>query len=72
MPPPARVLPPSCSKDLFHFLDWTPAIKPVYANSLNSEECGGQAAFSPVTYRTWLPPHSRSIYIVKLPASLSR
>ena len=44
VPPPARVLPPSCSKDLFHFLDWTPAIKPVYANSLNSEECGGQAA----------------------------
>jgi len=49
------------------FLELTPAIKPVYAIFSHPGECGGQVAFPPVTYRTWIGPHVNSIYIVRLP-----
>lgn len=75
-PPPARAIPPHCDDHQlgvpFWFIGWTPAIKPNYATSLDPTECNGQAGFPPVTYRTWLPPRTLSIYIVKLPASFKR
>lgn len=85
VPPPVRLFPASCDRyatDLpdatsvsfldswsAHFLDWTPAIKPVYAIFLNPEACGGQIAFPPVMYRTWTAPHNNWVYAVKLPAN---
>ena len=70
-PPPARVVPTNCVANLFGSMDRTPAIKPVYVVSKDPIGCGGPAGFPPVTYRTWIAPHDQSIYIVKLPASLS-
>lgn len=73
--PPARTIPPHCDDKQqgvpFWFLGWTPAIKPVYMISTDQTECGGPADFPPVTYRTWLPPSTSSIYVVKLPASFN-
>lgn len=66
-PQPARVLPATCDKGLIKFLSWAPAIKPVYAISLNPGECSGQIAFPPVNYRTWVAPHTNSIYAVRIP-----
>ena len=75
-PPPPRVIPPHCDDDQqgapFWYWDWTPAIKPIYATALHATECDGLAGFPPVSYHTWFPPRSRSVYIVKLPAYLSR
>jgi hypothetical protein len=51
--------------------DRVPAIKPIYALSFDPEQCGGQAGFPPVPYRTWLAPHIARIYIVRFP-DLSR
>lgn len=70
VPAPARDIPSNC--DPFGYMDWTPAIKPVYIVSKDPIGCGGPAGFPPVTYRTWLAPHNRSIYVVKLPAYLSQ
>ncbi len=72
VPPPPRAFPLNCGVGIAYFLDWTPAVKPVYATSLEPDACEGQAAFPPAAYRAWIPPHNRLIYIVRLPASLSR
>ena len=69
VPAPARDIPPGC--DPFGYMAWTPAIKPVYIVSKDPIRCGGPAGFPPVTYRTWLAPHNRSIYVVKLPVSFN-
>jgi hypothetical protein len=66
---PVTVFPAGCDGNS---LDRIPAIKPLYALSFDPAQCDGQAAFPPVTYRTWLAPHVTSIYIVKFPASLRR
>jgi hypothetical protein len=66
---PVTVFPTGCDGNS---LDRIPAIKPVYALSFDPTQCDGQAAFPPVTYRTWLGPHVTSIYIVKFPALLRR
>jgi hypothetical protein len=66
VPPPARSLPADCNDD---FLDWTPAIKPVYAIVGDPTACGSQLALPPVTYTTWIAPHINSIYTVRLPAT---
>jgi hypothetical protein len=63
------VLPPGCLSPFFW--DNLSVIHPVYALSFNPSLCEGLAGFSPVTYRTWLPPHVTPIYIVKYPAIFS-
>lgn len=68
VPPPARSMPADCEDD---FLDWTPAIKPVYAIVGDPTECGGQLTLPAVTYTTWIAPHTNSIYTVWLPATSS-
>jgi len=62
---PVTVFPAGCDGNS---LDRIPAVKPVYALSFDPAQCGGQAGFPPVVYRTWLPPHTNTIYIVKFPA----
>jgi hypothetical protein len=53
------------------FLDRTPVIQPVYATFLDRGACGGQIAFPPVMYRTWIAPHANWIYPVRLPPAFS-
>ena len=69
VPPPARSFPPSCDPAAVDYLDWTPAIRPVYAIVLDPMQCGGQVAFPPVAYTTWVAPHINLIYTVRLPAT---
>lgn len=88
VPQPARSYPASCSTlpaDFpealsvgfqnawsVNFLSSAPAIKPVYAVSLDSQECDGEVAFQPVIYRTWLAPRTNWIYALRLPSSIFR
>lgn len=67
VPEPPRVYPANCDPDLFYFLDETPVIKPAYAISRDPGACGGQVAFPPVTYRTWVAPQTNRIFAVRLP-----
>jgi hypothetical protein len=69
VPQPARVLPANCTQWFFGSLQAMAALHPVYAVSLDPQECGGQVAYAPVTYRTWIAPHINTIYAVRLPPS---
>jgi hypothetical protein len=42
-----------------------PAVTPVYVLASDATACGGEAAFAPVRYETWLKPHDQAIYVVK-------
>jgi hypothetical protein len=72
VPQPARVLPANCTPWFFGSLEVMPALHPAYAVSLNPQECGGQVAYPPVAYRTWIAPRVNSIYAVRLPPSFPR
>jgi hypothetical protein len=72
IPPPARAFPPNCNQEWVGILNDTPAIKPLYGLSLSPTDCDGLAGFRQVNFRTWIAPHYHSIYVVKLPPSLSR
>ena len=48
----------------FDLRDLFPAVKPEYALAFEPDLCGGPAPFAPTTYRTWLPPKTRKIYVV--------
>jgi hypothetical protein len=79
MPPAAGSFPKDCEPQSAEFMDvWsvgfldrTPVIQPVYATFLDRRACGGQVAFPPVMYRTWIAPHTNWIYPVRLPPSFS-
>jgi hypothetical protein len=71
VPPPARSLPSNCDMPSVDFLDWTPAIDPIYAIVLDPTQCGGQLALPAVTYTTRIVQHTNSIYTVRLPAASS-
>jgi hypothetical protein len=43
-----------------------PAIQPKYGLSFDEQTCDGPSEFPPVTYRAWLPPFTREIYIRKV------
>ena len=66
MPPNARTLQPAAFPDNCQpqFLQFTPAIVPGYALSIDPAACGGPSTFSPISYRKWLAARSISIYIV--------
>jgi hypothetical protein len=72
VPQPARLFPANCTPWFFGSLQAMPALEPAYAVSLNPQECGGQAAYPPVTYRTWIAPRVNTIYTVRLPPSFPR
>jgi hypothetical protein len=69
VPQPEHVLPANCTPSFFGSLEAMPALHPVYAVSSDPQECGGQVAYPPVTYRTWIAPRVNSIYAVRLPPS---
>jgi hypothetical protein len=68
-----EAVPAYCDKDLYFLilLGQVPSIQPAYAVSLNPQECGGQVAFPPVKYSTWIAPRTNWIYAVRLPPSIS-
>lgn len=68
----SRTYPPSCDPTLVRILELASAIKPVYTVSLNPRECGGQIAFPPVTYHTWIAPQDNAIYIDRLPSDFPK
>ena len=72
VPQPARVLPANCTQGFFGALEGMPALQPAYAVSPDPQECGGQVAYPPVTYRTWIAPRVNTIYAVRLPPSFPR
>jgi hypothetical protein len=45
--------------------EWFPSIHPLYALSFMQDACAGSAPFAPVTYRTWLAPHSATVYVIR-------
>jgi hypothetical protein len=69
LPQPARLLPANCTQWFFGALEAMPALEPAYAVSSSPQECGGQVAYPPVTYRTWIAPRVNTIYAVRLPPS---
>jgi len=68
-----QTLPANCDKNLFTLIlvGVVPDVRPDYAVTLNPGECGGQVAFPPIPYRTWIAPRENSVYAVRLPASVS-
>lgn len=56
--------PAGCYVD---FLKYTPSINPRYILSFDHTSCYLPSQFAPVSYRAWLPPHNRSIYVQKVP-----
>jgi hypothetical protein len=48
------------------FVDNFPVLSPRYGMAYDPTVCLGEAGFAPVTYRTWLGPHTNTIYIVNV------
>ena len=57
-------LPERCR---LNFAKYTPAIHPKYFVVFEPMMCLAQSKYPPVTYRTWLPPFQRTIYIQQAP-----
>jgi len=66
VPLPLHAPWPNCSIDPAT-LNQMPAIEPAYLVSSDFGDCGGQTAFPPIMYRTWIAPHTNWIYALKLP-----
>ncbi|MFL6428282.1 MAG: hypothetical protein ACJ71S_08580, partial [Acidobacteriaceae bacterium] len=52
------------------FDGYTPALHPKFFIVLTPIWCFEQSSFAPVSYRAWLPPFSRRIYIQKVPRQM--
>ncbi|HEY6412366.1 MAG TPA: glycosyltransferase family 39 protein [Edaphobacter sp.] len=48
------------------FVDNYPVLSPRYGMAFDPTVCLGQSEFAPVSYQTWLGPHSNTLYIVKV------
>ena len=60
-------LPERC----WHFFGWyAPAIDPKYLIVSSPSSCFENSTFPPVTFRTWLPPFRRTIYVQKMKRDL--
>jgi len=56
-------LPERC----WHFFGWyAPSIDPKYLIVSSPSSCFADSAFPPVTFRTWLPPFQRTIYVQQM------
>jgi hypothetical protein len=56
-------LPERC----WHFFGWyAPAIDPKYLIVSSQSPCFAASRFPPVTFRTWLPPFRRTIYVQQM------
>jgi hypothetical protein len=62
--PPESRLAPACRLD---FAVYTPSIKPEYFLVFEPMPCLAPSRFGPIAYRTWLPPHTRYVYIQRRP-----
>jgi hypothetical protein len=51
----------------FGFAEHTPAINPRYIFAFDPSSCYSPSQFAPVSYKAWLSPHTRTIYIQKVP-----
>jgi hypothetical protein len=71
VPQPLRAHRLNCSVDSSS-LDEVPAIQPAYLVSSDPGDCGGQVAFPPVAYSTWIAPRTNWIYALKLPPEFPR
>ena len=71
VPQPVRAHRPNCSADP-PSLNWVPVIKPDYVVSSTPADCGGQVAFPPVMYSTWIAPRTNWIYALRLPPDFPR
>jgi len=71
VPQPERAHRPNCSVDS-STLGEVPAIKPAFVVSSNPGDCGGQDAFLPVMYSTWIAPRTNWIYALRLPPDFQR
>jgi hypothetical protein len=74
VPEPGQGVPANCDTNLYFLLllGLTPSIQPAYAVSPNPKECGGQIAFPPTEFRTWIAPRSNWMYAVRLPPTISQ
>ena len=57
----------ACQNDTSYL---TPAVQPIYLLSFDPTFCRDSSNLPPVTFRTWLPPFSTTIYILKADAPL--
>ena len=48
------------------FVDNYPVLSPRYSMAFDPTVCLGPSGFAPVVYRTWLGPHTNTLYIVKV------
>ncbi len=57
------LLPERC----WHFFGWyAPSIDPKYLIVSSPSQCFADSMFPPVTFRTWLPPFQRTIYVQQM------
>jgi len=49
------------------FSELAPSINPRYILSFDQSSCYSPSQFAPVSYNAWLSPHTRTIYIQKVP-----
>src|SRR5207244_1180135 len=54
-----------------NFAESTPAIHPEYVVVFERMDCLAPSPYPAVSYRTWLPPFHRQIYIQKAPHSIN-
>jgi hypothetical protein len=59
-PPSSAIAVQSCIAGIGNY---APALHPVYVLAIDPAPCLGPSPFPPVTYRTWLPPGSRHLFI---------
>jgi hypothetical protein len=65
--PPNPIRPPDCRMG---FDQYTPALHPQYIVVLSPMWCLQQSNFAPVTYKAWLPPFTRQVYVQRVPDNL--
>jgi hypothetical protein len=55
------------SEKCWHFFGWyAPSIDPKYLIVSSPSQCFADSTFPPVTFRTWLPPFQRTIYVQQM------
>jgi 4-amino-4-deoxy-L-arabinose transferase-like glycosyltransferase len=74
--PPGAYVPPrkpwnASNPCAINFLPWTPVIHPKYAITQGLSDCLNPGSVMSISYRTWLPPAMRQLYIQTVPSSLT-
>jgi hypothetical protein len=61
--PSSAELPKECRTWVFSYL--TPAVVPQYFLAFEPLTCFAPSVFSPVTYRAWMPPFNRQVFVLQ-------